>query len=242
MNNFPEFLYKYRALGMSGLITYKHIEDNIYEDTSCSDHVNCRIAVVEVGDHYEFLQPMNDSARKHEGFHKAILGDTHYYADSKAPMRVTIERWIREKTGELNEKLGNLHHFESQVHDKGQIKPVKLDLPFATTIYMSDEKKTQCKVLEKVYNKDGLAYLVTTFGYRVYADHDGIRVKYLTYDEYDNEVTAECRGFLEPEQLDTYLDNLYVENMIQIAKKSREKVEKLKQRIEELKASLVKYQ
>lgn len=41
-----------------------NIEDDVYEDMTCQDHVHCRIRVKPVDEHYEFVEAVNESAKR----------------------------------------------------------------------------------------------------------------------------------------------------------------------------------
>ena len=244
MNTYPEFLYKYRDMLTHAVAKYRHIEGNIYEDMTCSDHTHCRISVKQVGDHYEFEKALNESAIKYTAYHRAVLGDTHFYADKETPLKVKLNAWIEKAEN-------NISILEKKRDDVGiilaasGIQTIKTqdinDIDYDDTIYLAVRDDSTFKVTHKTYSKDGLCYLSGN-GYTVSNTEDKKSLK-VTFEDYDyegNQNIERYTGFVSKEDLEAYRHNLELKRLNEDYERYEASIEGNKQDIARYKAELEK--
>lgn len=162
---YPDELYKYRAL--DGLATYKHIEDNLYEDTTCREHARCRVTVKKDGERYVLDELVNWSAKEYSNMHMPFEGDAYFYTDKESVLRRVLER---AKT----ECETNIEKYRQQLADAENELEIKVEKPREQTIERMNygaelvllrnlyRDETEMSVVKyKVSDKDGLRYLIT---------------------------------------------------------------------------------
>lgn len=189
--NYPDDLYKYRAL--SGIGHYRHVEGNVYEDTTCKNHPNCRITVKQNGDHWEFQECVNESARSYRYFHEFCGNDSHFYPDPVSPRVHAYTRCIEHTKKQIETLKASIieleTYFASTPDEEGmpqRIENLELGDKVYTYGYRGDG---EIEVKYKVFGKDGLHHLIAIGGLDILNSEDGgyLRVYESDPDEGDKE-------------------------------------------------------
>ena len=227
---YPEMLYKYRR---SGLVPYKHIDSNIYEDTTCQNHLNCRISVMMVGDHFEFEECVNDSAREYECCHKRGTYDTDFYEDKETARRVWFQLRIDSERCSMEKYIKSAEEEKAELKKmrKKKLRPqsiFRMDFEYPIIIANRDcygyvTSIVREEVIEhKVFGKDGLEYLLTNQESRITDNEHQLfmNVSLLCEDYEGSNYHEGYVAFYSREDYDAYLYNKKIEKL----KKSQEAV------------------
>ena len=249
----PPFLYKYRTL--NGLAEYRQIKGNLYEDTTCQGHTNCRITIKRGDGYFDVNGLENDSAKEYDYFHNFVEGDSHLYADKKSPYIEVYSCRIENNEKKIKDNEAKIKEYEEKLRNTSLMKSTPQTISSidydADIILLHKKNKiiSSAKVIEKVFNKNGLAYLNTNCEHKVSDTDDK---KYLDvvllytdfeYSDYEyTEVKEQFFGFLSKEDMDVYLHNeIYYDliSSIETCKKenenSRERIKVYKEQLEEIK-------
>ena len=241
----PEILYKYRSL--SGLAEYRHIKGNLYEDTSCTNHINCRITVKRCDGYFDVNGLENDSAKEYDYLHKFIESDSHLYEDSKSPY-IEVYSWhIENYEKKILENNKKIEEYEEQIKYmtlENEIPQTISALDYDNEIITLHKKNSvisTVKIIEKVFNKNGLSHLNTNCEHKVYDTKDK---KYLdvvlSYRDNDEEVEEHFLGFLSKDDMTVYIKNKTYYDLLSVIDKCKEETDKCYSRIEKLKEALEK--
>jgi hypothetical protein len=245
----PETLYKYR--GMRGIAAYKRIEGNIYEDTTCKhegDH--CRVSVKRVGDHWELGALINESAKEYECFHTTGDLDSQFHETKNAAFRDMISKRIRKHEVYLKQHESELSKMESELASMSEIKERPHDisaLNFGDSVVFPVGTVCSKTTIElKVFGKDGLAYLLTSEGYKVLNGSDG-RSLLLIEDIYNEDGyrmdSRESRAFFSKDDLDAFNNNEHYRKVKEAVNRFiPQKIEQTKADIQKFKNELKKYE
>ena len=241
MNNkvWPAELYKFRGSG--GMATYKHIDSDIYEDMTCQDHVHCRIRVKPVDEHYEFVEAVNESAKRFIDFHTPydIEPVPHIYIDKDMVLksvlewqidnsRHKIEKYTKERA-ETEEKLKKMHRkkLRSQTIDNLNFDDEIIIL--SSLLRLKDYQKR--RITHKVSSKNGVEYLLAgnEFEVRNKDSKDFLDVRCCYYDDdYERNIDKSYLGFCSMKDFENYRNNRDIDELekdIKILKSSIEQCE-----------------
>ena len=227
---YPEMLYKFRG---SGLVPYKHIDSNIYEDTTCKNHLNCRISVKMVGDHFEFEECVNDSAREYDYFHKRLGNDTDFYEDKEAARRAWFQLRIDSERRSMEKYINDVEEEKAELKKmrKKKLRPqsiFRMDFEYPIIIANRDYYGDVTSIVReeaiehKVFGKDGLEYLLTNQESRITDNEHQLfmNVSLLCEDFEGSNYHEGYVAFYSREDYDAYLYNKKIEKL----KKSQESV------------------
>ena len=233
-NIFPDELFKYRAL--NGVGRYRHIEDNIYEDTTCSHSgEHCRIAVKPVEDHWEFGCCVNDSAVEHKYIHEYSSGDSHYYTDVNTPVIKSFERHIKkdeEKIADCESKLSNMSEIETT--------PQRIEnFDFEQEVFLIKKNTKDVivnRIQNKVYGKNGLEYLITESERHIQnsENHDCLTGSFEYEDEYER-IKEEYIGFDSIEARDAYYNNKTYRELVERKQSAQKSLDYLREELQKYK-------
>ena len=243
--NYPEMLYKFRR----GIAAYKHIEGNVYEDTTCRDHPNCRISVKPVGDHFDLLELLNDSAKEYSYFHKVTEFDSFYYPTKNGALREIFNDRIRAFGEELQKNIEALPRAEQRLAEwrPMEIKPQRIeDVDFDDHVWLlykrySDyEVKGDIVVKRKIVEKKGVVRLEAPDSYFIEnsSDFKYLEVEERTYSEYsehDDYDSDFYLVFVSKEDRDAFLNNFNKEVFERSVKSIRDSIEYNREKVEEFK-------
>ena len=165
-------LYKFRR----GIAPYKRMDGDIYEDTTCRDHDNCRVRVKAVDDHYEICELMNDEAREHEWDQMRHDYDTHLFPKRSQVLRAWYmnrinahKKWQREAKERFEKNKAELAQMQMVKERPQAIHRMDFDYPiiYAWRNTNSYGEKieiystvNESVVTHKVMGKNGLEYLM----------------------------------------------------------------------------------
>ncbi len=204
---YPDRLYKHRFLVGGG--EYVHIVDDIYEDVTCSHYGGkCRIRVKKVGDHFEFVEPVNDIAKEYVDFHKHMEGDTYFFPSKARVNLITYNTLADEYTKRVEDAKDKLAKATLMFH--GRTKPKTLNdqnletLDFDSIVYVIDENNdiNPQKVKFKKYGKDGVVE-VETPAYYIRLEKDN--PKYLRAMNKFEEEDVSFKAFVSSEDAENFL-------------------------------------
>lgn len=240
--NYPEKLYRFR----DGIVTYRHIEGNIYEDTSCRDHENCRICVRRVGDHFEFDSCANETAQRYVYFHKRVDLDSDYYPSRSGALRQWYENRIKRHYTMIDEAKEAVAIKEKLIAGMSltEERPQCIgEADFGQVLilaYMDPNGKVGNIVAEetvekKILSRSGLAALVTSGG-RTVRDTDHQRFMAVTLDaaKFADENDTGGAAFLCRQDYDTFINNQEYEYLEQSINAAPRHLERINQDIEKL--------
>lgn len=244
MANFPEELFKYRML--KGLAKYRHIEDNLYEDTTCSGHPNCIITVKEVDDHFELDELVNDSAKEYSSFHKYAYGDSHFYSEKNAALRFVTNLWIQEYEDKIKTCKTQIKELEKELSEtlpKIKTTPQFIkDLTYGDEIFLldSNNKVTTDHIECKVSGKGGVLYLLTEMDCQVRNTGNGEYLK--VESRYEDGFSCEnYKGFISRKALEDYRHNKVCSGLEEKLKDKQNNLKHNNDRIVKLKEDLEKF-
>lgn len=163
-----------------GIVAYEQVENDLFKDTTCSNHKNCTVRVTqnEQGE-YKIVECVNDEARKHECFHRyeTPLFETKAeaiicYADSKIKEYTRDIEKEKVKMADLENKIKELEQNELTVNT-----PKLKDFDFGDMVYLAsigkpDSNISTFKVAKKVFDEGGLAEIQSD-DYGSYCDDYG---------------------------------------------------------------------
>lgn len=224
LHNWPAELYKFRGSG--GMATYKHIENDIYEDMTCQDHAHCRIRIKPVDEHYEFVEAVNESARRYADFHMPYDNTPvpHIYTDKDFVLKMVLEWQIdnnrckieKYKNG-LAEKEEKLKTMRSKKLRPQTIQQLDFDdeiVIVSSLLRLKDFNKR--RITHKVSSKKGVEYLLAGSEYEVrnFKDNNFLDVRCNYYDDdYERNVEQTYVGFCSMKDFDAYCNNQDIDEM-----------------------------
>ena len=211
--NYPENLYKYRAL--NGIAMYTRVKDDIYEDTTCKHPGgHCQIRVKQDGDHWDYVECANEVAHEFEYFHKFGPMDSHFHADKISCMIEVNRYWHGECERKIRRFSEDMANAEQELSTMGlaDVTPQKIDeIEFDEILVVVPEgtdKPFNDKVENKVFGKDGLKYLITNGNVHVRDAENSERMDGVcTIDEYDGSYEKTYFVFRSQKAYDAYRNN-----------------------------------
>lgn len=241
MNNkvWPAELYKFR--GSSGMATYKHIEDEIYEDMTCQDHLHCRICVKPVDEHYEFVEAVNESAKRFIDFHMPYENTPvpHIYRDKDMVLKSVLEWQIDNSCHKIEKYTKELAETEEKLKKmrRKKLRPQTIDnlnfddeiIILSSLLRLKDYQSR--RITHKVSNKNGVEYLLAGNEYEVRnkGSKEFLDVRCFYYDdEYERNVDKSYLGFCSMKDFENYRNNRDIDELeedIRILKSSIEQCE-----------------
>lgn len=158
-------LYVFRPqLVGSRVVAYEQIENDLYKDTTCSDHKNCivRVAQNEKGE-YEIVECVNDEAKKHSCFHSY---ETPLFETRAEAIMSFADLKIKEYNRDIEKQKAKMTDLEAKIKELEQNElivntPRLSDFDFDDIVYLAriNEPNSDIltfKVAKKVFDKNGL--------------------------------------------------------------------------------------
>ena len=220
----PSELYKFRGSG--GMATYKHIDSDIYEDMTCQDHAHCRIRVKPVDEHYEFVEAVNESAKRFVDFHTPydIEPVPHIYRDKDVVLksvlewqidnsRHKIEKYTKE-LAETEEKLKKMRRKKLRLQTIDNLNFDDEIIILSSLLRLKDYQKRH--ITHKVSSKNGVEYLLAgnEFEVRNMDSKDFLDVRCCYYDDdYERNVDKSYLGFCSMKDFEKYCNNREIDEL-----------------------------
>lgn len=216
---YPEMLYKFRCRG--GIVPYKQIKGDIYEDTTCIGHEHCQVRMEYVAEHYECRELLNYSAREFRYFHLPYDYDTHYYSKRSQALKAWYKKRISTQKKRKEESIAKFEIAKKEFAQKhkANVRPQsiwRMDFDyevFYAKINAIGKLPITPLVLtigRKIMSKKGLECLTDITGEtRItdYEHHGFLNVQIANYDE-DGLHYNSYIGFMSREDYDAYRNNI----------------------------------
>jgi hypothetical protein len=241
MNNkvWPAELYKFRGSG--GMATYEHLKNDVYIDKSCQDHIHCQIRVKRVDEHYEFVEAVNESAKRFIDFHMPYENTPvpHIYRNKDMVLKSVLEWQIdnsQHKIEKYTKELAETEEKLKKMHRK-KLRPQTIDnldfddeiIILSSLLRLKDYQKRH--ITHKVSSKNGVEYLLAgnEFEVRNKDSKDFLDVRCCYYDDdYERNVDKSYLGFCSMKDFENYRNNRNIDELeedIRILKASIEQCE-----------------
>jgi len=243
--DYPKELFKYRAL--RGIARYRQIDGNIYEDTTCKDHTNCRIRVKAVGDHYEFDVAINDAAKQHKYIHEHLKSmDSYYYTSRKLAYTNIYSTRIMEYVEKVEALAKEVTLMEEKVDTMKRYDVPEQhweNIDFDDEIYVlrkKDNLEGSDRIRLKIFDKHGLRTFETERGLKLdenYPDH--LVLNKMNYDG-DYPCDEAWYGFTTKEARDAYKNNLVYDQEAKALEDKRKSYDAFVSTIQGLRTELAK--
>ena len=222
----PSELYKFRGDG--GMATYEHIKDDVYKDITCQDHVHCQIRVKLVDEHYEFVEAINESAKRFCDFHMPYESTPvpHLYTDKQMVLKSVLEWQIdnsqhkiekyTKELAETEEKLKKMHRKKLRLQTIDELD-FDDEIVIVSSLLRLVNVKHIC-ITHKVFNKHRVEYLIANGDYEVRNkdSEDFLDVRCNQCDEdCDYNYGKSYYGFCSKKDYDIYCKNQEIDNIEQ---------------------------
>jgi len=164
-----------------GIVTYEQIENDLYKDTTCSNHKNCivRIAQNEKNE-YKIVECINDEAKRHSCFHRY---ETPLFETRKEAIVSYADSKIEEYNRDIEKEKVKILEYETKIKVLEQSElivntPKLKDFDFGDMVYLARIDKPDSDILtfkvdKKVFVKDDSFIEIQSDDYGRYCDEYG---------------------------------------------------------------------